>query len=235
MSQPLQLPLSVQLRDDATFANYFSGPNYSLVNMLDLEKCSDEVTPESFFYLYGTSGAGCSHLLQAACHQSDRLGFRSAYLPMDEMVDYSPRILEGYDAMDLICLDNIEAIAGDRQWEEAIFNLFNSLRDSGKRLLVAAHCPPRQLPLELPDLVSRLSWGLVFQVMPLSDQDKLMSLRLRAHLRGLDLTEDVARFILNRSPRTMQDLFKVLSCLDGESLRAKRKLSIPFVKEVMGW
>ena len=235
MSQPLQLPLSVQLRDDATFANYYPGPNASLVNMLDLEKYADGITPESFLYLYGPSGAGCSHLLQAACHQTDSLGFRSAYLPMDEMVDYPPRVLEGYDALDLVCLDNIEAIAGNYHWEEAIFTLFNELRDRGKRLLVAANCPPRQLEINLPDLVSRLSWGLVFQVQTLDDHDKLMTLRLRAHLRGLDLSEDVARFILNRSPRTMQNLFDVLARLDGASLRAKRKLSIPFVKEVMGW
>ena len=235
MSQPLQLPLSVQLRDDATFANYYPGSNDSLMNLMDLEKCADGIAPESFLYLYGASGSGCSHLLQAACHQSDRLGFRSAYLPMEEMVDYPPRVLEGFDALDLVCLDNIEAIAGHRLWEEAIFNLFNDLRERGKRLLVAGNCPPRQLSLELPDLISRLSWGLVFHVQPLDDHDKVMALRLRAHLRGLDLSEDVARFILNRSPRTMQSLFDVLACLDGASLRAKRKLSIPFVKEVMGW
>ena len=191
--------------------------------------------PESFLYFYGPSGSGCSHLLQAACHQSARLGLRSAYFPMDEMVDYPPRMLEGFDALDLICLDNIEEIAGHRLWEEAIFNLFNELRERGKRLLVAGHCPPRQLPLQLPDLVSRLSWGLVFQVQPLDDQEKMMALRLRAHLRGLELSDDVARFILNRSPRNMQSLFNVLSSLDGASLRAKRRLSIPFVKEVMNW
>ena len=235
MSQPLQLPLSVQLRDDATFANYYPGPNEPLVNMLDLDRCADGIAPESFLYLYGASGVGCSHLLQAACHQVDRLGYRSAYLPMDEMVEYPPRVIEGFEAMELVCLDSIEAIGGCPLWEEAIFNLFNELRERGKRLLVASTCPPRQLPLQLPDLVSRLSWGLVFQVMPLSDHDKLMTLRLRAHLRGLELSEDVAKFILNRSPRTMQDLFEVLARLDGASLRAKRKLSIPFVKEVMGW
>ena len=191
--------------------------------------------PEPFLYFYGPSGSGCSHLLQAACHQSARLGLRSAYFPMDEMVDYPPRMLEGFDALDLICLDNIEEIAGHRLWEEAIFNLFNELRERGKRLLVAGHCPPRQLPLQLPDLVSRLSWGLVFQVQPLDDQEKIMALRLRAHLRGLELSDDVARFILNRSPRNMQSLFHVLSSLDGASLRAKRRLSIPFVKEVMDW
>ena len=235
MSQPLQLPLSVQLRDDATFANFYPGSNDSLMNFLDPERCVAGIEPESFLYLYGASGSGCSHLLQASCHQSSRLGLRSAYFPMEEMVDYPPRMLEGFDALDLICLDDIEAIAGHRMWEEAIFNLFNELREGGKRLLVAGHCPPRQLPLSLPDLVSRLSWGLVFQLQPLSDHEKIMALRLRAHLRGLDLSEDVARFILNRSPRTTQSLFEALACLDGASLRAKRKLSIPFVKEVMGW
>ncbi len=235
MKQAVQLPLGVQLRDEVSFSNYYPGPNHALVALLDCDRPDAASLPDPFLFLYGSSGVGCSHLLQAACYQNDHGGGRSSYLPMREMVAYSPRVLDGLETLDLVCLDNIEAIAGHWLWETAVFNLFNALRERGTRLLVAADCPPRQLPLQLPDLVSRMSWGLVFHVQPLSDEEKLASLRMRARLRGLELTEEVARFVLNRSPRSMQGLFDVLTHLDGASLRAKRRLSIPFVKQVMSW
>ena len=231
----MQLPLSVQIRDDATFANYFSGENATLVNMLDLEKQVPGIEQEQFIYLYGSQGVGCSHLLQAACHQVDSQQGRSIYLPMQELVHYPSQLLEGMERLQLVCIDEINQVAGIPEWEEAIFDLFNRLRESKTRLLVAAHCPPKGLDIELPDLVSRLSWGLVFQVQPLNDSDKVAALQLRAHFRGLDIGEDVARYIIYRSNRDMGHLFKMLQKLDSASLRAKRKLTIPFVKQVMNW
>lgn len=235
MSLPVQLPLSVQLRDDATFANYFSGQNAALVNMLDIDRQVPGIESEQFIYLYGSSGVGCSHLLQAACHQIDSRQGRSIYLPMGELVHYPSKLLEGMESLQLVCIDDIGSTAGIPEWEEALFDLFNRLREVGTRLLVAADCPPKALKIELPDLVSRLSWGVVFQVQPLTDKDKVAALQLRAHLRGLDMNEDVARFIIYRSNRDMGHLFRILQKLDSASLRAKRKLTIPFVKQVMSW
>lgn len=235
MSLPVQLPLSVQLRDDATFANYFGGSNDALVNLLDINKKLPGMDVEQFIFMYGHKGVGCSHLLQAACHQVDRQAGRSIYLPMSELVYYSPQLLEGMERLQLVCIDDIGEVAGYPEWEEGLFDLFNRLRDARTRLLVAADKPPKSLGIQLPDLVSRLSWGLVFQVHPLNDQDKVSALQLRAHLRGLEMGEDVARYIIYRSSREMGNLFQILHKLDGASLRAKRKLTIPFVKQVMGW
>ena len=235
MSLPVQLPLSVQLRDDATFANFFSGQNAALVNMLDTDRQVPGIETEQFIYLYGSSGVGCSHLLQAACHQIDSRQGRSIYLPMSELVHYPSKLLEGMESLQLVCIDDINAAAGIPEWEEALFDLFNRLRDANTRLLVAADCPPKGLKIELPDLVSRLSWGVVFQVQSLADNEKVAALQLRAHLRGLDMSEDVARFIIYRSNRDMGHLFRILQKLDSASLRAKRKLTIPFVKQVMSW
>ncbi len=235
MSLPVQLPLSVQLRDDATFANYFSGQNATLVNILDMDRQVPGIESEQFIYLYGSPGVGCSHLLQAACHQVDSQDHRSIYLPMKELVQYPPHMLEGMERLQLVCLDDVGAVAGIPEWEEALFDLFNRLRDSRTRFLVAADNPPKALNLQLPDLESRLGWGMVFQVQPLDDKDKVAALQLRANLRGLDMSEEVARFIIYRSTRDMGYLFRILQKLDSASLRAKRKLTIPFVKEVMSW
>ena len=233
MSLPVQLPLSVQLRDDATFASFYSGRNGALVNLLDMD--SADMDCEQFIYLYGPRGAGCSHLLQAACHQVDRQSGRSIYLPMKELLYHSPKLLEGIERLQLVCLDDIGEVAGNAQWEEALFDLFNRLRDSQTRFLVAANNPPRALGIDLPDLLSRLGWGLVFQVYPLAGDDKIAALKLRARHRGFDLSDEVARFIIHRGARDMGSLFALLHKLDSASLRAKRKLTIPFIKEVMRW
>ena len=231
----MQLPLSVQLRDDATFANYYSGSNATLVNLLDMDRQVPGIESEQFIFLYGPRGVGCSHLLQAACHQMDSRNGRSIYLPMNELVHYPSQMLEGMERLQLVCVDDIDAVAGIDEWEEALFDLFNRLRESDIRFLVAANNPPKALGIELPDLVSRLGWGMVFQVQPLNDKDMVSALQLRANLRGLDMGDDVARFIIYRSTRDMEYLFRILQKLDSASLRAKRKLTIPFVKEVMGW
>ncbi len=235
MSFSLQLPLSVQVRDDVTFDGFYGGRNTSLLNMLDVERISKHDELEPFIYMYGDHGVGKSHLLQSACQQASKLCQSSIYLPMNELVHSHPRMLEGMSSLDLICIDDMNAIAGIYRWEEAIFDLFNQLRDSNKRLLVASSKAPRNLDIQLLDLVSRLSWGVVFSIYTLTDDEKIHALKMRAHLRGMDLTDDVARFIIHRNSRDMSKLFSVLARLDGASLRAKRKLSIPFVKEVMNW
>ena len=104
-----------------------------------------------------------------------------------------------------------------------------------RRLLLAATASPRELPVQLPDLQSRLTLALVFQLHALSDEDKLRALQLRASRRGLHLTDEVGRFILTRGERSMSALFELLERLDQASLQAQRKLTIPFLKETLGW
>lgn len=231
----MQLPLDVLLRDDATFANFYAGDNDTLINFLDMDQKRSGIDIEQFIFIYGQNGVGCTHLLQAACNQVDRRIGRSIYLSMSELVNYSPQLLDGIERLHLVCIDDIGKIAGLPDWEEAVFDLFNRLHDSHTRLLIAADGLPKVLGIKLPDLISRLSWGLTFQVRSLNDDNKVAALKLRAHMRGLDLSEEVARYILYRSSRDMGSLFQILNKLDEASLSAKRKLTIPFVKEVMIW
>lgn len=227
-----QLTLPVVIRDDARFANYHAGPNEQIVQSLQQQWTT---SGEPFIYLWGASGVGCSHLLQAACHYAEGLGHHSVYLPLDELVDIGPGVLESMEQLPLVALDNLQVIAGNEEWEEAIFHLFNRIRDRQSHLLIAANANPQQLGIRLPDLTSRLSWGMVYQVGALADEEKVLALLLRAHRRGLNLTDDVARYILTRGPRDSQALFDLLERLDQASLTAQRKLTIPFIKAEMGW
>ena len=233
--KPIQLPLGVRLRDDATFANYYPGANAAALGYVERLCEADAGWTDSLIYLWGAAGVGRSHLLQAACLRFEQRDEAAVYLPLAEVADYGPELLDNLEQCELVCLDDLEAVAGSADWEEARFHLFNRLRDAGKRLLLAASTSPRELGVQLPDLQSRLTLALVFQLQELADEDKLRALQLRASRRGLQMPDEVGRFILTRGARSMSALFELLEQLDQASLQAQRKLTIPFLKETLGW
>lgn len=224
----LQLPLGIRLRDGNTFGNFVAGPNDEALAYLQTQLRGGVAV-----YVWGEGGTGKTHLLQAACHQAADEGLRTAYIPLGSWRELSVALLEGLEAADLVCIDDIAAIAGHQAWEAALFHLYNRLRDAGGTLLVSGSLPPASLPLELPDLRSRLAWGMVFQLRALDDEEKLAGLRQRARARGLELPEKVGRYLLQRCPRDMATLFRLLETLDQASLAAQRRLTIPFVRAVM--
>lgn len=231
----MQLPLSVKLSDEATFSNFFAGPNEQAVRAVQALADLHASPADCSLYLWGAPGSGRSHLLQAACHQMAEAGGLAMYLPLADMIEHGPALLEGMEAVDLLCLDELDALVGQARWQEALFHLYNRLREQGGRLLLSASAPPRNMAFDLADLTSRLGWGLVFQMQPLDDQSKQEVLKLRAEGRGLQLTDEVARYMLNRGARGMGELFAALEKLDQASLQAQHRLTIPFVKRVMGW
>jgi DnaA family protein len=142
-------------------------------------------------------------------------------------------VLEDIDQLQLICIDDIESIVGNSAWEEALFHLFNQLREHDKHLVIASHKAPRELSLNLKDLYSRLQWGAVLHISPLDETDKQAAIQVRATQLGLELPDDVANFLLKRVKRSPSDLFAIISILDKASLINQRKLTIPFVKQAL--
>lgn len=151
-------------------------------------------------------------------------------------------VLDNAEQLDVICLDDIQIVAGNEEWELAIFNLFNLIREqqslfgNGHKtlLLISADCPPHQLQINLPDLRSRLTWGEVYQLNDLSDDQKRIILQRNAYQKGMELSDEVANFLLKRLDRDLQTLSTELDRLDRASLQAQRKLTVPFVKEILG-
>lgn len=230
-----QLSLHISLRDDATFSNYYPGANAVAQGYVERLCDSEAGWTEHLIYLWGAAGTGRTHLLQAACWRMEQRGAVAVYLPLGDVASHGIELLDGLEQYDLVCLDDLQAIAGDTDWEEGLFHLFNRLRDSGRRLLLSADVAPRALTIRLPDLQSRLTLALVFQLQQLSDEDKLRALQLRASRRGLQMSDEVGRFILNRGQRSMGTLFQLLEQLDRASLQAQRRLTIPFLKQELGW
>ena len=226
-----QLALAVQLNDESTLSDFCWGDNALLHQQLHLALNGQG---ERLIYLWGIEGSGKSHLLQACC-QAVGANQPAIYLPLQTLKEWGPGVLEGMDEQTWICIDDLDAIATDAIWEEALFHLYNRVRDNGKTtLIISGKLPPANIPVRLPDLRSRLSWGLVIQLNELCDEDKINTLKLHARKRGFELPTSVGQFLLNRCARNMHDLNALLNRLDEASLRAQRKITIPFVKEVLG-
>jgi DnaA family protein len=221
-----QLPLNVTLRDDATLENYYPGDNEEVMVHLGAAGERGEAMP---LYLWGPRGAGKSHLLQAVCHEAG--DGTAAYLPLSQLESLSPSVTEGLEQLDVVCIDDVHAVAGDLPWETALFDLFNRGRERGVRLIFSGAAAPAALGLGLADLASRLGGGLVFHIRPLSDEQMMAALQLRAGRRGIELPADVARYLLRRCERDMTTLASLLERLDHASLAAQRRLTIPFVRE----
>jgi DnaA family protein len=226
-----QLPLPVQLRDEATLDNYLPLPE-SLAHIAAL-RAQAGGGGEPIIYLYGPAGVGKSHLLQASCHL---VGSGAVYLPLGEVADCPPQeVLQDIEALKLVCLDDVDRVLGRADWELALFHLINRARQHGCSLLLAGSAAPRVLAVDLADLRSRLGWGIVYQLAAAADEEKMAILQFRAARRGLVLGDDVCAYVVARAARDMDALLAVLDILDRASLVEQRALSIPFVKGVLGW
>ncbi|MES9969392.1 MAG: DnaA regulatory inactivator Hda [Candidatus Thiodiazotropha sp.] len=223
---PTQLPLSLSVRPSVDFSTFIRGRNGEAISRL-------RSGADPFIYLWGTSGSGKSHLLQACCHQTQQEQGQPAYLPFKSEHGLQPAMLEGLEAFSLVCLDDLEVLAGKQDWELAIFNLYNQLREAGAKLIVACDRPPAKLPLQLADLSSRLTWGPCYQLLPLNDEERMELLISSAERRGMSMSVEIASFLLQRTPRDIHFLTLLIERLDQASLAAQRRLTIPFVREIL--
>jgi len=225
-----QLPLQLQPKESCTFKSFFPGSNQLVVEIL---QNVFKTEGERQVFLWSGDGLGKSHLLQAACQLASSQKLTASYLPLDQMPGVTTDILDGVEQLDLVALDGLDAVLGNDDWEQALFSLINLARTSSVCLLFAAEKNPAELDLKLPDLRSRLTWGPVFQLMPLTDDEKRSALQTRASARGLELPDNVANYLLEHYPRDLFVLYESLDKLDKASLIQQRRLTIPFIKDVL--
>lgn len=223
-----QLPLRLASVPNATLHSFYAGRNQQLLGHIQ-EMVRGHLDP--FLFLWGPPGSGRTHLLQGACHSATLCQKTAFYVCLEDQKD--PACLEGLEKIELVCIDNLDNIAGDRSWEEALFHLFNRVTASVHRLLIAAEVPPLSLRLCLPDLQSRLCSGVTYQLHPLQEEELFLALQTQAQQRGLLLSREVATFLLRRCVRSMAELSLCLEQLDKASLVEQRRLTIPFVKSVL--
>lgn len=228
----MQLSLPIHQFDDENLTNFNSDNNLLLLN--SLRKNIDQLS-QPFFYIWGEQGSGKTHLLKAIFHDFLRQQRAAIYVPLSKAAYFSPAVLENLEQQEAVCLDDLHCISGNTEWETAIFDLFNRIKENRKTLLlISANQSPTALTIQLPDLRSRLTWGEIYQLNPLEESQKISVLQQNAYQRGMELSEETANFLLKRWDRDMHSLFSALDKLDKASLQAQRKLTIPFVKETLG-
>jgi len=223
-----QLALPLKLQDHAVFESFLSTGNEALVAFLQ-DTVAAGRGPGG--WIRGAKATGRTHLLQAVC---ERAGNDAQFLPLRDFSNADPAILDGLANRQFVCLDDVDVVAGVAEWELALFSVYNDLIDSGGVLICSAASAPRDCNFGLADLVSRFSRLPTFNLHSLDESQRIEALQLRARHRGLDLPTESAAYLLNRSTRDMASLYALLDKLDAEAMIAKRRLTIPFVKEVLG-
>lgn len=219
-----QLPLALTLADHASFATFVRGSNDAVVEHVHALAQGRADT----LWLWGSAGAGKSHLLQAACRAATAAQRRAMYVALPAV---SPAILTDLESVDLLAIDDVHAVAGDVEWERPLFALLNAFLSRDGALLLAAAAPAARCGFGLADLASRGAGAVTYRIAPLDDDDRTAALRLHAAARGLEIEPPAAEFLLKRVARDMSAVIDWLARLDRASLSAQKRLTIPFIRE----
>src|SRR4029077_3798032 len=224
-----QIPLGVRLADRAVFGSYL--PAHNAEALQHLQRLSHGAAGV-LTWLCGPGSSGKTHLLQAACAAASE-HMRAGYVPLAEVASLGVGMLDGLPQMQCLCLDDVDRVAGRLEWERGIFGLLREVEESGSRLILAAQVPPALLEWALADLGSRCAAAAVFQLRLLEGEEQHAALQLRARLRGLELPDETWHWLRKRFPRDMRTLYQLLDALDEAALAAQRRLTVPFIREVL--
>lgn len=207
-----------------TLENFITGRNGELLD--NLRRLAAGGSGERFLYVWGRPGSGRSHLLKAVVEQLQRTSANAACIACTE----DTRFTESHGRLDCVALDDVHKL--DEAGQVGAFDLFNALRERDGALIASGSAPPVQLGLR-EDLVTRLAWGLVYQVHALTDEDKAQALADHAASRGVPLPREVCDYLLTRARRDMPSLLATVDALDRYSLETRRPLTVPLARELL--
>jgi DnaA family protein len=222
-----QLTLDLGTPPPSTFDNFFAGANAELVTRLrelDAALAAGPVADRTF-YVWGETGSGRTHLLEALVHDAPPGHARYAG-PQSSLAAFT------FDpAVALYAIDDCERLNGAQQI--ALFNLVNEVRaHPTSALVVTGNAAPMGLEVR-EDLRTRMGWGLVFHVAPLADEGKAAVLKRAARERGINLADDVPAYLLTHFRRDMPSLMALLDALDRFSLEQKRAVTLPLLRTML--
>jgi len=220
-----QIPLALGPDPAFDFENFAEGANTQLVHAL-----RDHPLPNGPIYLWGAAGSGKSHLLHATAHRVRASGGQVLWAGPNRPLPWAWPDDEHASQPALAVIDDCHALDPDQQ--QAAFSLFVTGAGAGHCILAAGACPPVDLPLR-DDLRSRLGWGLVFKTEPLTDDTVDQVLRQEAARRGIELGDDVIRYLQTRFERDLKSLMSLLDRLDRFSLAEKRGITVPLLKQML--
>lgn len=231
-----QLTLGVTLNAEQQLQNFCFSSAPALAQTLDQLLVNEQADS---VYVFAAQGLGKSHLLQGCVLQAQAMGQQAVYISCAELVTIPPQqaneYLVGLENNTLVCVDDLDHLIANAQWAQAWFHLYNKLIEQGNHLVMSATSNPRTISCALNDLRSRLQLANVFQLGALDDAANGQLLQAKAKQKGLQLSNEQVAYILSRSPRGLANLLDVLDLLDSASWHEKRRITIPFIKQVMAW
>jgi DnaA family protein len=228
MNNPKQLTFPWNKAYKSSFDHFYEDPSNSelISTIADLSQLDD-------IFIYGNQDSGKTYLLQSLCNAYSGEGRPSLYIPLKEVISYGVGILDSVETMDLVCLDGLEHITSDKEWEKGIFNLINSSLNSNCRLVFASSLEIGSLSFSLPDLESRLRKVASYELFQINQDNLLEALKSIANLRSIDLGGREAQYLLTYAKRNLSDLVRILESLDQLSMEMKRKITIPLIKKLL--
>jgi DnaA family protein len=225
----VQLPLALRWPAQQRFETFVVGDNAAAVALVQQIGAGDS----SWVFASGPAGSGKTHLLIAACATASAHGCNAQYLSLAKLPADRAAAIRALGGSDLLALDDLDSIAGDRAAEHALFDLYNRCKMEKSTLLFAAGKPPAQISIGLPDLVSRLSACAQATLKPLDDAARREAVRQRAQARGLVLDDTLLDWLFAHTQRDLGSLSALIERLDRESLAAKRRITLPFLRQLL--
>jgi len=224
-----QIPLKLEPPRPDRFEDFVEGPNAAAAQAVR-HLLNEEA---ACLYLSGPKSSGKSHLLNALCHDARERGMAAFYIALKNLPEEAAAGLEGLQVLDLVCVDDIGHIAGNATWERALFRCFNEVRAAGGRLLIASRQPLGSLEFDLPDLASRLSWGVRQKLRTPEDEDKRKIMSRRALKLHIELPEDVREYVLKHGRRDLASLLEIVEGLKDAAFAEKRRITVPLARELL--
>ena len=219
-----QLLLDIKPLPSPTLINFLPGRNTELMQILTHILSKQE--KERFVYLWGVLGCGKSHLLRATVEAYTQRNLKAVYFSAKKQCEFPVA-----GDMDCVAIDDIDCLDASAQIE--LFNLYNQLRDENHAfLLVSGAVAPMRLDMR-QDLVTRLGWGLVYQVHELTEEEKIQAMKSHAADCGFDLSQEICLYLLRHGRRDLPSLMMTLDALDRYSLVNQRQITIPLLRELL--
>ena len=228
MNKPKQLTFPWSRPNKSSFESFYIDPKNSLLlSIIGNKILSDDI------YIFGINNSGKTYLLQSLCNFYSKHNKTALFLPIKEIVSHGVGILDSIENSDLICLDGLENIIANEEWETAVFNLINNTLNNKCRLVLSSSIESSNNIFSLPDLDSRIKKLQSYELYPIDDTNLLHAIKHIANLSSINLGDREAKYLLTYSKRNISDLACTLEALDQLSMEKKKRISIPLIKEII--
>ncbi|TAN08958.1 MAG: DnaA regulatory inactivator Hda [Rhodanobacteraceae bacterium] len=224
-----QYPLDLRWPPHQRLDAFWPGPNATALRGV----AAAAAGASAWLYVHGAAGTGKSHLLIGACRAALDAGRRARYVGLAELPAPRAGAIGAIAVEGLVAIDSTGTVAGDPDAERALFDLYNRARAAHAQMLFAARAAPAALGIGLADLVSRLEMCTRCPLRPLDDAGRRAMLGLLAGRLGLRLEDDVLDWWFARQSRDPASLVALLQRLDRATLAAQRRVTIPFLRELL--